>query len=60
MINKCYLEPTSSHRIGKLKSFVIDHMSFNKDVKNSLKWTSVVESVCHDLQDSIKHFDQRF
>ena len=43
-ISKRYLEQTSSHLIGKLKSFVMTRMSFNKHVKNSLKWTSVVES----------------
>ena len=43
-ISKCYLEQTSSHLISKLKSFVMARMSFNKHVKNPLKWTSVVES----------------
>ena len=43
-ISKRYLEQTSSHLIGKLKSFVMARMSFNKHVKNPLKWTSVVES----------------
>ena len=39
-----YLEQTSSHLIGKLKSFVKARMSFGKHVKNPLKWTSTVES----------------
>ena len=43
-ISKRYLEQTSSHLIGKFKSFVMGRMSFNKHVKNPLKWTSVVES----------------
>ena len=43
-ISKRYLEQTSSHLIGKLKSFVMARMSFNKHVKNPLQWTSVVES----------------
>ena len=56
-ISKRYLEQTSSHLIGKLKSFVMGRMSFNKHVKISLKWTSVVESDWHDLQVGIKLFD---
>jgi hypothetical protein len=32
-------------------------MSFNKHVKNPLKWTSVVEAAWHDLQGGIKRFD---
>ena len=43
-ISKRYLEQTSSHLIGKLKSFVMARMSFNKHLKNPLQWTSVVES----------------
>jgi hypothetical protein len=43
-ISNRYLEQTSSHLIGKFKSFVMARMSFNKHVKNPLKWTSVVES----------------
>jgi hypothetical protein len=43
-ISKSYLEQTSSHLIGKLKSFVVACMSFGKHVKNPLKWTSVVEA----------------
>ena len=56
-IVKRYLEQTSSHLIGKLKSFVLARMSFNKHVKNPIKWTSVVESAWHDLQGGIKRFD---
>ncbi len=33
-ISKRYLEQTSSHFIGKLKSFVVARMSFGKHVKN--------------------------
>jgi hypothetical protein len=43
-ISKRYLLQTSSHLIGKLKSFVVARMSFGKHVKNPLKWTSVVEA----------------
>jgi hypothetical protein len=43
-ISKRYLEQTSSHLIGKLKSLVVARMSFGKHVKNPLRWTSVVES----------------
>ena len=43
-ISKRYLEQTSSHLIGKLKSFVVARMSFGKHVKNPLKWTSFVEA----------------
>jgi len=32
-------------------------MSFDKHVKNPLKWTSVVEASWHDLQGAIKRFD---
>jgi hypothetical protein len=56
-IRKRYLEQTSSHLIGKLKSFVVARMSFGKHVKNQLKWTSVVEAAWHDLQGGIKRFD---
>ena len=56
-ICKRYLEQTSSHLIGKLKSFVMARMSFGKHVKNPLKWTSTVESSWHDLQGAIKRFD---
>jgi uncharacterized OB-fold protein len=56
-ISKRYLEQTSSHLIGKLKSFVVARMSFGKHVKNPLKWTSVVEAAWHDLQGGIKRFD---
>jgi hypothetical protein len=56
-INKLYLEQTSPHLIGKLKSFVIARMSFGKHVKNPLKWTSVVEATLHDLQGGIKRFN---
>ena len=42
-LSKRYLEQTSSHLIGKLKSFVVARMSFGKHVKNPLKWTSIVE-----------------
>jgi hypothetical protein len=52
-----YLEQTSSHLIGKLKSFVMARMSFGKHVKNPLKWTSSVESSWHELQGAIKRFD---
>jgi hypothetical protein len=55
-IIKRYLEQTSSHLIGKLKSFVVARMSFSKYVKNPLKWTSVVEDAWHDLQGGIKRF----
>ena len=44
VISKRYLDQTSSHLIDKLKSFVVVRMSFNQNVKNSLQWTSVVES----------------
>ncbi len=57
VICKCYLEQTSSHLIGKLKSFVMVRMSFGKHVKNPLKWTLTVESSWHDLQEVIKRFD---
>jgi hypothetical protein len=57
VISKRYLEHTSSHLIGKLKSFVVSRMSFGKHVKNPLKWTSVVEATWHDLQGGIKCFD---
>ena len=43
-ISKRYLEQTSSHLIGKLKSFVMARTSFGKHVKNPLKWTSSVEA----------------
>jgi hypothetical protein len=56
-ISKRYLDQTSSHLIGKLKSFVVARISFGKHVKNPLKWTSVVESAWHDLQGGIKRFD---
>jgi hypothetical protein len=52
-----YLEQTSSHLIGKLKSFVMARMSFGKHVNNPLKWTSTVESSWHELQGAIKRFD---
>ncbi len=52
-----YLEQTSSHLIGKLKSFVMARMSFVKHVNNPLKWTSTVESSWHELQGAIKRFD---
>ncbi len=58
-INKHYLDQTSSHLIGKFKSFVVTRMSFGKYVKNPLKWTSVVEAVWHDLQGGIKRFDPK-
>jgi hypothetical protein len=57
VISKRYLKPTSSHFVGKLKSFVVARMSFDKHVKNPLKWTSVVESAWYDLQGGIKCFD---
>ena len=57
VICKRYLEQTSSHLIGKLKSFVMARMSFGKHVKNPLKLTSTVESSWHDLQGVIKRFD---
>ena len=56
-ISKRYLEQTSSHLIGKLKSFVMARTSFGKHVKNPLKWTSSVEAAWHDLQGGIKRFD---
>ncbi len=56
-ISKRYLEQTSSHLIGKLKSFVVARTSFGKHVKNPLKWTSTVESAWHNLQGGIKRFD---
>ena len=56
-VSKRYLEQTSSHLIGKLKSFVVARMSFGKHVKIPLKRTSVVETVGHDLQGGIKRFD---
>ena len=56
-ISKRYLEQTSSHLIGKLKSFVVARLSFGKHVKNPLKWTSVVEAAWHDLQGGIKRCD---
>jgi hypothetical protein len=56
-ISQRYLEETSSHLIGKLKSFVVARTSFVKHVKNPLKWTSTVESAWHDLQGGIKRFD---
>ncbi len=52
-----YLEQTSSHLIGKLKSFVMARMSFVKHVNNPLKWTSTVDSSWHELQGTIKRFD---
>lgn len=52
-----YLEQTSSHLIGKLKSFVMARMSFGKHVNNPLNWTSTVESSWHELQGAIKRFD---
>ena len=51
------LEQTSSHLIGKLKSFVVARTSFGKHVKNPLKWTSTVEAAWYDLQGGIKRFD---
>ncbi len=56
-ICKRYLEQTSSHLIGKLKSFVMARMSFGKHVNNPLKWTSTVESSWYELQGAIKRFD---
>ena len=56
-ISKRYLEQTSSHLIGKLKSFVVARTSFGKHVKNPLKWTSTVEAAWHHLQGGIKRFD---
>jgi hypothetical protein len=56
-ISRRYLEQTSSHLIGKLKSFVVARTSFGKHVKNPLKWTSTVEAGWHDLQGGIKRFD---
>ena len=56
-ISRRCLEQTSSHLIGKLKSFVVDRTSFGKHVKNPLKWTSTVETAWHDLQGGIKRFD---
>jgi hypothetical protein len=43
-ISKRYLEQTSFHLIGKLKSFVVARMSFGKHVKNPLKWTNQAAS----------------
>jgi len=53
-----YLEQTSSsHLIGKLKSFVMARMSFGKHVNNPLNWTSTVESSWNELQGATKRFD---
>ena len=45
VICKRYLEQTSSHLIGKLKSFVMAHMSFGKHVKNPLSSGPVSSSL---------------
>jgi hypothetical protein len=31
----------------------VTHISFGEHVKNPLKWTSVVEAACHDLESSV-------
>ena len=46
VISKRYLEQTSYHLMGKLKSFVLAHMFFVKNVKNPLKWTNQVYLLC--------------
>ncbi len=57
IICKRYLEQTSSHLIGKLKSFVMARMSFGQACEEpTLKWTSTVESSWHELQ-GVKRFD---